>query len=72
LDILGENHPAVAGIYFNIGCTYYRQGDYVRALEYFEKTLGIRLRYFDENHPDVKRVKENIEDVKGKMAGEKQ
>ena len=37
----------------NIGLVYANQGDYPKSLEYYEKSLAIRLSILGENHPDV-------------------
>ena len=51
--MLGETHPDVAASYNNIGLAYYSLGDYDKALEYYNKALGIQLNVLGENHPDV-------------------
>ncbi len=37
-EVLGKDHPATAATYNNIAGVYDNQGDYVRALEWYEKT----------------------------------
>jgi len=39
---MGENNPAIATTYNNIGSVYHDQGDYNKALQYFLKSLEIR------------------------------
>ena len=60
LSVFGENHPYVATTYNNIGFIYYSQGDYVKALEYYNKALSIRLFVFGENHSYVATCYSNI------------
>ncbi len=56
----GENHPAVATIYNNIGLVYADKGDYSRALAHYEKSLKIKLGIYGENYPDVATSYNNI------------
>ena len=43
----------MASCYNNIGLVYANQGDYPKALEYYEKSLAIYLNVYGENHPYV-------------------
>ena len=45
--------PDVATNYNNIGVLYYRQKEYAKALENYEKALEIRQTIFPESHPDI-------------------
>lgn len=58
--------------YNNIGSLHCNQGEYKKALECYDKALKIQLSYFDENHPDVKFIKDNIEYVKEMMKSQNQ
>ncbi|MBR3707761.1 MAG: tetratricopeptide repeat protein, partial [Lentisphaeria bacterium] len=49
----GENHPDTAASHYNIGLVYGMQGNYAKALEFFNKALEIRLKVLGENHPDI-------------------
>lgn len=51
--VLGENHPDVATIYNNIGSAYKAQGNYVQAMDCYQKSLSVRLAVYGENHPYV-------------------
>ena len=42
-------------------------GEYSKALSYFERALDIRQRSLPLNHPDLKDVKQWIEEVKKKL-----
>ena len=44
----------------NIGIVYKASGDYVKALEYYTKSLSIELNTFGQNHPDVTTSFNNI------------
>ena len=46
--------------YNNIGLVYDNQGNYAKALEYYEKSLAIDLKVFGENHPDTAMSYNNI------------
>ena len=39
---MGENNPAIANTYNNIGSVYFDQGDYNKALKNYIKCLEIR------------------------------
>ena len=67
MSVLGENHPGVATSYNNIGIVYDAMGDYSKALDYYEKSLRIRLSVLGEEHPYTKDVQENIEIVRQKL-----
>ncbi len=51
--ILGEEHPDVATSYGNIASVHDSLGDYPLALQFYEKSLAIRLKVLSEEHPDV-------------------
>ena len=46
---------------------YRSQGDYTKALEYYEKSLEIRLAKLGADHPSTKKTQSNIETVKNEM-----
>ena len=60
LNSFGDEHPAVASSYNNIGFIYDVQGDYVQALEYYSKALEIQKKVSGEEHPDVATSYNNI------------
>ena len=53
MKVSGQDHPAVAASYTNIGIVYKRQGQYERALEYYQKALEIYIKVSGQEHPDV-------------------
>ncbi len=44
----------------NIGCTFNQDGDYARALQYYQKALDIQLQRFGENFPFVGTMYTNV------------
>ncbi len=44
----------------NIGCTFNQDGDYERALQYYQKALDIQLQRFGENFPFVGTMYTNV------------
>ncbi len=62
--VLGENYPDVAISYNNIGYAYFSLGEYNKALDYYERSLKIRLAVLGENHPRTRSIIENIEFIK--------
>ena len=65
--VYGENHPNVASSFNNIGFVYANQGNYSKALEYYEKALNMRLSIYGEQHPDVADSYENLYDMYTKL-----
>ena len=57
---LGEKHASTATSYNNVGAVYYNLGDYDNALDYFNKSLSIRLEVFGGHHPNVAQSYNNI------------
>ena len=53
LKMLGDNHPDLAGLYHNITILYEEQGDLDKALEYYNKSLNIRLSTVGASNADV-------------------
>ena len=47
LDALGEAHPEVAGVYHDVGVTWFEKGEYDRAISYHEQALSIWLNSLD-------------------------
>ena len=66
LSIFGENHPNVATSYSNIGLIYYNQGDYSKALEYFEKSYAILEKFLQDDHPAMIKIQEAIKEIKNR------
>ncbi len=47
-------HPDIAASYNNLGIAYYGLGEYRKAIEYYEKSLFLKLKlYPDGEHPDI-------------------
>jgi tetratricopeptide (TPR) repeat protein len=53
IGIYGENHPAVATRYSNLGLAWDTLGDSKKAIDYYEKALKIDVGTYGENHPAV-------------------
>jgi tetratricopeptide (TPR) repeat protein len=51
--VFGEDHPDTASSYNNIGLVYKNMGNYMKAIEYLESSLMIKLKILEENHPDT-------------------
>ena len=64
MKVSGQDHTAVAASYTNIGIVYNMQGKYVQALQYYQKSLDIKIRVFGSDHPDVAASKYNIASLK--------
>jgi tetratricopeptide (TPR) repeat protein len=58
--VFGSDHPDVAASYTNIGNVYDSQGQYERALEYYQKGLEINIKVSGQDHPDVAASIKNI------------
>jgi tetratricopeptide (TPR) repeat protein len=60
-EVFGELSAEVGACYSCIGIAYYsRHGEYTKALDYFNKSLEIRIAVFGESHPDVASCYNNI------------
>ena len=57
---MGKEHPSTATTYNNTGLVYRDQGDYEKALEYYEKALAIRIIKLGEDHPLTLKVQQSI------------
>ncbi|CAF1259985.1 unnamed protein product, partial [Didymodactylos carnosus] len=51
--VLPSNHPDIATTYTNVAELYDTQEDYVKEIEYLNKTLEIQLNSLPPSHPDV-------------------
>ena len=60
MRVLGGDSPYVATSYNNISEVHRAQGKYQEALVQYHKSLEIRLRLFDQEHPEVVNSKYNI------------
>lgn len=52
-QIFGEYHIDTAQSYHNIGMTYSFINNYEEALEYYKKSLQIKIKVFGDNHSEV-------------------
>jgi tetratricopeptide (TPR) repeat protein len=50
----------MAGFYNNIGIIYQEQEKYVKALDFYEKSLAIRKKHLPSDHPDLGSSYNNI------------
>lgn len=53
LEKLEREHPTTADALHNIGMVHYLQGDYDKALAYYQQGLQIRRKVFGEKHSSV-------------------
>ena len=53
IEKYSENHPNIATSYNNIGNILDKQGKYLEALEYYEKSLRIRKETLATNNPNI-------------------
>ncbi len=58
--VLGMEHPDTATTYNDIGLTFKKQGDYLKALEYYFKAVDIRKKILGKEHPDTATSYNNI------------
>lgn len=56
-SILGESHVDVASSLREIGYILASKGNYANAKEYYEKSLGIFIKTYNAEHPDVATLK---------------
>ena len=52
-ELYGTEHPNTANVYNNIGSVYKCQGNFPKALEYYEKAMSIREHVLGVDHPDT-------------------
>ena len=53
LKTLGPDHPRTATTYNNMALVYNNQGEYEKALEWYEKGLEIDLKTLGPDHPST-------------------
>ena len=51
--MVNSQHPDTAASYGSLGNVYHAQGDYARAIEFYERSLKIELAIHGEQHPDT-------------------
>lgn len=61
LDIerYGDQHPAVASIYNNMGTVWSKKGDHKKAYDYLDKAYQIALSELGEKHPQSITIKQH-------------
>ncbi|CAF1276364.1 unnamed protein product [Adineta steineri] len=68
LATLSHNHPDIVTSYNNIGWLYHEKiGDYVKALESFQKSLAICRKILPPTYRDIIRTEQNIRRVNIKL-----
>ena len=65
---IGERHPFIAICYNNIAEIYKQKEEFGQALEYAEKALAIQKESTGEEHPTSIQYKEQVDEIKAKMA----
>ncbi|MBE5988096.1 tetratricopeptide (TPR) repeat protein [Lacrimispora xylanisolvens] len=63
-NFMGEEKEIYSNLQNNIAMIYYKQGNYVKALEWYRKALVIRKKILGEMHPLVAAIYSNIALVK--------
>lgn len=58
--VLGKGHSDTTIIYNSIGGIFHSQGDYPKALKYYQKALNIREKVLGKEHPDTAIIYNNI------------
>lgn len=54
LKYIPADNPELEGtIYNNLGSAYYNKGEYVKAIDYYQKALVIDKKYHGEEHPKI-------------------
>jgi tetratricopeptide (TPR) repeat protein len=59
-NVLGKEHPNTATTYNNIGPVYDNQGEYDKALEWYQKAWPIGANKLGPNHPNTITLKRNM------------
>jgi tetratricopeptide (TPR) repeat protein len=60
---LGEDHPHVASMLYNMASVYGKQGRHEEALEHYERALAVARKALGEEHPDVATTLNNMAGV---------
>jgi pentatricopeptide repeat protein len=58
--VLGREHPSTAMTYNNIADVYSNQGEYTKALKWFQKALTVCEKVLGKEHPDTVITYNNI------------
>ena len=67
LEVLGEKHLDTATIFKNLGLVYENQGNYEKALEYYQKALKIRADVLGASHPATIKAQQSIDELNQKL-----
>ena len=59
--MLGPEHPSTATTYNNIARVFRAQGDYAKALMYYEKALAVRKAKLGEAHPYTQNTQRSVQ-----------
>jgi tetratricopeptide (TPR) repeat protein len=51
-----QNDPSIASSYELIAGLYHRKGEYVKAIEMYDKAIEIRRCIQPESHPDIESI----------------
>ena len=60
VNILGENHPSIAGLYLNIASALSSKREIDKAIEFNNIALEIQKRTLGENHVDLAKTHNNL------------
>ena len=63
LKTCGENHPDTASSYNNLAQVYQEKGELETALDFYNKTLTIKLSTVGDSHPHVASCYNNIGNI---------
>ena len=66
-EVLGKNHPNVANTLNNLGTLSFNQGKLDQAADYLQQALVILSKTFDQDHPDVKLYRDNLDHVRQRV-----
>ncbi len=64
---MGKEHPDTATTYNNIAGVYYAQGEYEKALEWYDRALKIYEKVFGKQHPHTIKIVNNMQFVLNKL-----
>ena len=65
--MLGKDHPSTATTYNNIAGVYSDQGEYGKALQWYQKALKISEKVLGKEHPNTIIIVNNIEFIINKL-----
>ena len=65
--LLGEGHPDLAKIYYNIGTAYSSMEEYDKALEQYNRVLSIYETTYGSEDARTKEVRSDISEIEAKI-----